>query len=172
MLNRLVKRNGRSGSPLRLEEFALLPGAEAAVAALKQAGLLVIVVTNQPEVARRQLAPTELERMHAELRRSVPVDAIYTCPHEDADGCLCRKPKPGLLLRARDDWQINLAESYLVGDGRKDIEAGHAAGCVTFFIGSGSVDASASGTRFVVTDLPTAARLIAARYAGLAGLQI
>src|SRR2546426_3055063 len=128
VLNRLVARNGQSVSPRRLAEFALLPGVRPAVAALRRASLLVIVVTNQPDVARGALTPAELERMHDRLLKTVPIDAIYACPHDEPDSCACRKPNPGLLRRASLDWNIHLETSFLVGDTWKDIAAGKAAG--------------------------------------------
>jgi len=160
VLNQLVARNGQGMSPRGLAEFALLPGVRPAVAALQQAGLLAIVVTNQPDIARGALAQDELDRMHAELLRAVRVDAIYTCPHDDRDACACRKPKPGLLEKASRIWDVALAESFLVGDSRKDVAAGKAAGCTTILIGScggppGEVEAD-----FVARDLPAATELI------------
>src|SRR3989442_8917037 len=128
VLNRLVARDGQSVSPRRLAEFALLPGVRPAVAALQRASLLVIVVTNQPDLARGALAPAELERMHDRLLKAVPIDAIYACPHDDRNGCTCRKPNPGLLRRASLDWNIHLETSFLVGDTWKDIAAGQAGG--------------------------------------------
>lgn len=134
VLNALVERDGRRLSPLRDAEFTLLPGTVAAVRALRAAGLLAIVVTNQPEVRRGRLREAELARMHARLERELELNAIYVCPHDDADSCACRKPRPGLLHSAARDWDIDVAGSFLVGDSWKDIAAGRAAGCRTIFI--------------------------------------
>jgi D-glycero-D-manno-heptose 1,7-bisphosphate phosphatase len=131
VLNELVERNGRRLSPLHDAEFVLLPGAAQAVHALRGAGLLAIVVTNQPEIRRGRLRAVDLARMHARLERNLEINAIYVCPHDDADACACRKPKPGLLRAAARDWEIDLSGSFLVGDGWKDIAAGRAAGCRT-----------------------------------------
>src|SRR5437879_7952963 len=95
VLNRLVARNGQSVSPRRLAEFALLPGVRPAVAALRRASLLVIVVTNQPDVARGALTPAELERMHDRLLKTVPIDAIYARPHAQPYSCAWRRPDTG-----------------------------------------------------------------------------
>jgi D-glycero-D-manno-heptose 1,7-bisphosphate phosphatase len=160
ILNRLVAHNGRAVAPRALAEFALLPGVPAAVAALRRAGLLAVVVTNQPEVARGRLDPTELARMHNRLQQAVPVDAIYVCPHDDADGCACRKPKPGLLERAARAWHVTLAESFLVGDSWRDVAAGKAAGCTTILLAPDPGAACQVEPDFFARDLPAAAELI------------
>jgi len=160
VLNRLVAHNGRAVAPRALAEFALLPGVAAAVAALRRAGLLAVVVTNQPEVARGRLDPMELARMHEHLRRAVPVDAIYVCPHDHADGCACRKPRPGLLHQASRDWSIGLRQSFLVGDGWRDIAAGRAAGCATILIAPTGSPGAEAAADFVVPDLPAAVELL------------
>jgi len=129
VLNELVERNGRRLSPLSDAEFVLLPGTTQAVHALRGAGLLAIVVTNQPELSRGGLRAVDLARMHARLERELEINAIYVCPHDDADACACRKPKPGLLHAAARDWEIDLAASFFVGDSWKDMAAGRAAGC-------------------------------------------
>ncbi len=160
VLNRLVARNGQSVSPRRLAEFALLPGVRPAVAALRRASLLVIVVTNQPDVARGALTPAELERMHDRLLKTVPIDAIYACPHDEPDSCACRKPNPGLLRRASLDWNIHLETSFLVGDTWKDIAAGKAAGCATIQVGATLGAPVGVAADFMVPDLPAAAEII------------
>lgn len=162
VLTRLVRRGGRRVSPRKLGQFAVLPAARPAVRALRRAGWLVIVVTNQPDVARGALAPATLERMHRQLRRAVPVDAIYACPHDDADGCDCRKPKPGLLRQASREWGIHLERSFLVGDTWKDIAAARSAGCTAILVGDPGADLHGMRPNFVLPDLPAAAELILA----------
>lgn len=154
VLNNVVLRNGEIGSPRALDEFKLLPGVGPAVAGLKRAGLLVVVVTNQPDLARGFLTPAELERMHERLRGMVAVDAIYTCWHDEEDGCGCRKPKPGLLFRAAQEWGISLKKSWLVGDGWKDIEAGKAAECRTVLLRNPDRDPAGIAPDLVLPDLP------------------
>jgi D-glycero-D-manno-heptose 1,7-bisphosphate phosphatase len=161
VLNRLVMRDGRGLSPRRLGDFRLLPGAGGAVRALQGAGFLVIVVTNQPDVARGFLDAAELGRMHEILAGKLGVDAIYTCTHDDQDGCCCRKPQPGLLLRAGEEWSVDLSASYLIGDSWKDVGAGRAAGCRTVLVSNG-VDHRSRGedADFVVRSLKAAVSLI------------
>lgn len=160
VLNRLVERDGRAVAPRAFSEFTLLPGVSPAVEALRRAALLAIVVTNQPEVARGGLEAAELWRMHDRLRREVRLDGIYTCPHDDLDRCLCRKPKPGLLWRACRKWKIDLRDSFLVGDSWKDIAAGKAAGCATILVGAGRAESAGWRADFSATDLPEAAGII------------
>jgi D-glycero-D-manno-heptose 1,7-bisphosphate phosphatase len=94
----------------------------------------VVVVTNQPDVARGLLPPGELAAMHAVLRSLVPVDDIRVCPHDDDDGCACRKPAPGMLHSAARDHGIDLDASVMVGDRWRDIQAGQRAGCRTVLV--------------------------------------
>jgi D-glycero-D-manno-heptose 1,7-bisphosphate phosphatase len=120
--------------PATLEEFRLTPGCQAALAQLKALGFTLVVVTNQPGVARGGVSREQVERMHERLRAALPLDAIYTCYHDDADACDCRKPKPGLLLRAAAEHELDLARSYLIGDRWRDVGAAHAAGCKAVWI--------------------------------------
>ena len=134
VLNPPDERDGRTRAPVTLEAFRLYPWAAEAVCRLRDAGLLCFVVTNQPEVATGELARDVLDAMHLRLKRETGVDAIYVCPHVDADGCDCRKPRPGLLRRAAEEWGVDLGASFLVGDRWRDIEAGVTAGCTTVLV--------------------------------------
>lgn len=137
VLVRPVIRDGKPFAPLKAEELALLPGAAEAVARLKVAGFVTVVVTNQPDVARGDVAQAVVEAMHARLMEWLPLDAVRACWHDDADACPCRKPKPGLILDAARDFGIDLAASFLVGDRWRDVGAGKAAGVTTLFIDYG-----------------------------------
>ena len=159
VLNRLVPRGGRLVSPRLMEEFHLLPGVSETVQRLRSAGLLVVVVTNQPDIARGLMNPQELERMHMRLRSMVQVDAIYACCHDDSDRCFCRKPKPGLLIQASREMEIDLSLSCVIGDSWKDIGAGRNAGCKTFLI-QGPEDPRGVPAAFVVPSLQAAVELI------------
>ncbi|HKE97251.1 MAG TPA: HAD-IIIA family hydrolase, partial [Povalibacter sp.] len=137
VLNRAVVRDGRPYSPGSLAEFHILPGVREALQALKARGYPLIVVTNQPDVARGDASRTLADAIHAQLRAQLPVDAVFACFHDDNANCACRKPKPGLLLEAAQAYDIDLRASFLVGDRWRDIEAGQSVGCTTFFIDAG-----------------------------------
>ena len=130
-------RDGRSFAPVRLEDYRLYPEAPAALSRLKNAGYLLVVVTNQPDVGRGLIPEQVLEEMHRRLLTSLPIDFVKVCRHTAEDRCSCRKPKPGMLLEAASEFGISLPDSYMVGDRATDIEAGHAAGCRSVFIDLG-----------------------------------
>jgi D-glycero-D-manno-heptose 1,7-bisphosphate phosphatase len=133
----LVETFVRDGAPFAattLDDFHIVPDAAYHVQRLRDAGLLCIVVTNQPELARGNVSPETVAAMHDRLRAAMPLDAIYMCPHDDNAGCDCRKPKPGMLLAAKDAFDIDLSRSFVIGDRWRDIGAGLAAGCRTVLI--------------------------------------
>lgn len=134
VLNEPILRDGRPYPPSGLHELTLVPDAEAALARLKQCGFFLVVVTNQPDVARGTSTQADVERIHRHLASHLPLDDFFTCYHDDSDGCDCRKPLPGLLVKAAAQYGIDLARSYMVGDRWRDIDAGSAAGCRTVLI--------------------------------------
>ena len=136
VINRALTHDGKPYPPTTLEEFEILPGVVEACARLKQAGFLLVVATNQPDVGRGTLAQSTVESLHEHLRQKVALDRIDVCYHpgKGASDCDCRKPKPGMLLRAAKELDIDLAQSWMVGDRWRDIDAGHAAGCRTILI--------------------------------------
>jgi len=124
------------------EELELLPGVAEAVRMLQGAGFLTVVVTNQSAVGRGLMTLQDLQEVHDKLeselaRDGATLDAIYFCPHTPTEGCTCRKPRPGMLLQARDDFGIALEESFFVGDKPTDIECGASQGCRTVLVLSG-----------------------------------
>lgn len=137
VLNRAIVRDGKPFAPARLSELEILPEASHCLAELRRGGFLLLVVTNQPEVSRGTQSLAEIEEMHRILKSQLPIDDFFVCCHDDADHCTCRKPLPGLLLRAAEQYGVSLPDSYLVGDRWKDVEAGHAAGCRTVWIDYG-----------------------------------
>jgi histidinol-phosphate phosphatase family protein len=127
----------------RWEEMHFLPEAAAAIALFNHAGFLVIVISNQRCVARGLITGGELELLHERMscalaRAGATIDAIYYCPHEADDRCTCRKPAPGMLLRAMQEHGIDLAASWMIGDSETDVEAGKNAGCRTVHLMSAS----------------------------------
>lgn len=160
VLNRSTLRDGRPAAPRSLEEFVLLPGAAEAAEKLRAAGYRLIVVTNQPDVATGSLARKTVEEMHARLRQWLPLDDIEVCYHIDEDRCDCRKPKPGMILRAARKWSIDLGRSYLIGDRWRDVSAGKNAGCRTIFIDYGYDEAGPDRPDYVVSSLSEAGAII------------
>jgi D-glycero-D-manno-heptose 1,7-bisphosphate phosphatase len=134
LVQEIVRADGQAYAPTELEAFHLIADAAAEVDRLRNAGLVCVVVTNQPEIAGGLLDPEILEEMHRLLQAAISVDGIMTCPHVDADGCECRKPHPGMLRAAAEQWDLDLASSFLVGDRWRDIEAGRAVGCQTVLL--------------------------------------
>jgi len=163
VINRAVVRNGKPYPPASVEEMEILPGVEKAVRDLHEAGFLIIVVTNQPDVATGVQSLEVVEMMHRKLRETLPIDDIKICYHTNADACSCRKPKPGMLLEAAQDRDIDLSRSFLVGDRWGDIGAGQAAGCFTFFIDCGYQERAAENPDAVVYSLEEASRIILSR---------
>jgi D-glycero-D-manno-heptose 1,7-bisphosphate phosphatase len=137
VINANMERDGRPVAPTTLDEFRFLPGVEEAVRRLKAAGLLVIVVTNQPDIATGRTSRATVDAMHDLIRARLTIDDIKMCTHVDTDDCPCRKPKPGMILQAADERHIDLARSYVVGDRWRDVEAGRVAGCSTILVDYG-----------------------------------
>jgi D-glycero-D-manno-heptose 1,7-bisphosphate phosphatase len=129
VLNRTVVRDGVTHPPDSLAEFELLPGVPEALRQLAAAGFKLVVVTNQPDVARGLQQREAVEEMNALLCRTLPIMGVMTCYHDGPDNCVCRKPKPGLILDAAQRFGLDVARSYLVGDRWSDVAAGQAAGC-------------------------------------------
>ena len=136
VLNR-VRRNGQSQiAPSTLAEFQINYTALPLLSRLKSAGLLVFVTTHQPGISRGDLSRRELDRMHEQLRRKLPIDDLFLCAHDEADHCPCRRPKPGLLKEAKYKWQLNLDHSFVISDKWQDAEAARAASCTSLLIDS------------------------------------
>jgi len=136
VINRALVRDGRPYPPSSLAEFEILPGVAEACTKLKEAGFLLVVATNQPDVGRGTMSQETVEALHAHMCRALPLDRVEVCHHpgKGASECDCRKPKPGMLLRAARELNIDLKRSFMVGDRWRDIDCGHAAGCTTILV--------------------------------------
>ncbi|MBT3765037.1 MAG: HAD family hydrolase [Rhodospirillaceae bacterium] len=137
VLNRSLVRDGKPYPPNSLDELEILPGVEDACGSLKNARFILVCVTNQPDLARGTQSLEVVEEINQTLKEKLGLDDVRVCPHDGADGCDCRKPKPGHLLDAARDFDIDLTSSIMVGDRWRDIEAGQNAGCRTVFIDYG-----------------------------------
>lgn len=160
VLNRAIVRDGRPYPPAGTADTEILPGVAEALDALRAAGFLLIVVTNQPDVARGTTTRETVEAINDLLARQLPLDEFRTCYHDSGDGCDCRKPLPGALLAAAVRHGIDLAHSYMVGDRWRDIEAGRAAGCRTFLIDYGYAEQQPAHVDHRVATLREAADII------------
>jgi D-glycero-D-manno-heptose 1,7-bisphosphate phosphatase len=160
VLNQAFVRDGVPTPPRSLEEFRILPGVATACSELRRAGFVLVVVTNQPDVARGRQSRAEVDRMHERLRGLVPLDEVCVCPHDDGDACACRKPRPGLLLDAAARLNLDLARSAGVGDRWRDIEAARRAGVTAIYIERHYGGPAPAGTHVTVADLPEAAAWI------------
>lgn len=136
VLNQVRLSGQNQISPATLAEFKINEEAAPLLAKLRAAGLMVFVTTNQPGIARGNLPRRELDYMHDQLRRKLPIDDLFLCPHDEADRCPCRKPKPGLLKEAKYKWQLNLDRSFVISDKWQDAEAARAASCTSLLIKS------------------------------------
>lgn len=160
VITRPIVRDGRPYPPLTPDEAEVLPGVAEALALLRSHGFLVIVVTNQPDAAAGKAARADIEAINARLMADLAIDDIRVCWGPDGPDCDCYKPKPGMLLAARDDWNIDLGRSVMVGDRWRDIGAGRNAGLPTYFIDRGYDEELSEPPDTVVTDLLAAARHI------------
>lgn len=156
VINRAVMRDGRPFPPPHVDALELLPGVEDALGRLKAAGYCLVVVTNQPDVARGTQTLAAIEAMHARLAAALPIDEFRVCYHDDADQCACRKPSPGLLIAAARARDLDLESSVMVGDRWRDVEAGRRAGCATVFVDCGYDEPRPVGADAVVSSLPDA----------------
>ena len=163
VINEAVVRNGKPYPPESIEALHLCDGVEEAVCALRAAGFLTIVATNQPDVGAGIQTRATVDAIHRDLRRRLMLDDVRVCYHTDADGCACRKPKPGMLIDAAADWHIELRRSFMVGDRWRDIDAGRAAGCHTILVGGGYDERPAEGFDVQLESLLDASRWILAQ---------
>ena len=134
VINHAMIRDDKAFSPRSREEFRLIEGAAAAIRELQAAEFTVLVVTNQPDISRGLLSTADLDWMADRVLSETHVDELLVCPHDDQHACTCRKPQPGMLLEGARKWGIDLAQSFMVGDGWKDMEAGKKAGCTCILI--------------------------------------
>jgi D-glycero-D-manno-heptose 1,7-bisphosphate phosphatase len=137
VINQAIVRDGKPYPPTGVGELKIVNGAAEALRDLKQAGFLLIVVTNQPDIARGTQDRAAVDAIHQALCETLPLDDFFVCPHDDSDQCDCRKPLPGLLLRAAEKYSIDMPQSFMVGDRWRDVDAGASAGCATVWIDYG-----------------------------------
>jgi len=163
ILNRVELRGGKPYPPQQLTEDTITSGIGSALARLKQRDFLLIVATNQPDVATGKLSRAALEAFHALLRVRLPIDEIRVCMELDSPECRCYKPKPGMLLDAARAHDIDLSASYMIGDRWRDIGAGKAAGCFSIFVDFGYAEQRPEQPDAIVSDPLAAIELVLSR---------
>ncbi|HZI30899.1 MAG TPA: HAD family hydrolase [Candidatus Binatia bacterium] len=162
VINRALERDAKPYPPRNISEFEILPEVPAACAKLQAAGFLLVVATNQPDVGRGTLKREIVENIHAHMMEQLPIDRVEVCfhPGKGASDCDCRKPKPGMLLHAARELNIDLAQSWMVGDRWRDVDCGYAAGCKTVFIDRGYSEKLNQKPDFSARNLAEAADII------------
>jgi D-glycero-D-manno-heptose 1,7-bisphosphate phosphatase len=160
VLNEVELRDGTPHPPAKVEQLRLLPGVVEACHRLRDLGFALVVVTNQPDIARGTQTRDEVDRMHDVLRGRLPLDDIVVCAHDDADDCPCRKPRPGMILDAAARLDLDLAESVCVGDRWRDIESAKRAGVMAIFVDRGYGERRPTNADAVVASLPDAVGVI------------
>ena len=137
VLNEPIIIEYRPYPPASLKELRIYSEASDALALLKEAGFLLLVVTNQPDVARGTQTREMVNAINSAIGEILPIDEFFVCWHDDSEGCDCRKPKPGLVLKSAAKYSVDLSQSFLVGDRWRDVDAGAASGCRTVMIDRG-----------------------------------
>jgi D-glycero-D-manno-heptose 1,7-bisphosphate phosphatase len=164
VINKPIVREGRPYPPLEANDFEIYQDVAAGCARLDAASYLLVVVTNQPDVARGSQTRAAVEAMHGKMMNSLPqIARVEICWHAGADwgdSCDCHKPKPGMVLRAAKALDIDLPRSFLVGDRWRDVDCGHAAGCRTVFIDRNYSEALRQPSDWTVTTFAQAVEVI------------
>ena len=160
VLNEVDVRDGTPHPPSGVEHLRVLPGVVEACYRLRELGFALVVVTNQPDIARGKQTRDEVDRMHDALRARLPLEEIVVCAHDDVDDCPCRKPRPGMILDAAARLDLDLRESVCIGDRWRDVEAGKRAGVMTIFVDRGYGERRPADADAIVGSLPAAVEII------------
>ena len=160
VINNAVIRDGKPYPPAGLAEIRINPGVLNALKKLHDLGFLLIVATNQPDVSRGRITRESVDEIHTYLLKTLPLDHIQVCYHDNHDQCDCRKPQPGLLLKAAEQFNIDLSSSFMVGDRWSDVEAGKRAGCKTIFIDNGYTEKKPDNPDFKISSIAEAVEII------------
>jgi len=133
VINKAIVKNNVPHPPDNYDQFEFLENVYELMVKLHENGFLLFIVTNQPDVSRGTQSRKTVDEIHKIIKKSLPIEEIFVCFHDDFENCNCRKPKPGLLLQA-EEYEIDYSNSFLIGDRWRDIGAGLAAGCHTILI--------------------------------------
>jgi len=160
VVNDAIVLNGIPFSPRNIEEVEIRKEVRTCVLRLEKLGFKVVVVTNQPDIARKKTNLRNVNEIHDFIQGETGIENFYICPHDDSDNCECRKPSSGLLLQAAKHLKLDLEKSYLIGDRWKDIEAGQNAGCMCFFINNNYLEKAPQLPYIEVKSLSEATKII------------
>lgn len=160
VINRANILDGKPYPPGSRDELEILPGVVSALSRLESAGYILVVVSNQPDVARGITPRVVVDEINEHLAKRLPIHRFIMCFHDSGEGCDCRKPLPGMLFQGAAEFDVDLATSYMIGDRWRDIEAGIAAGCTTFFIDYGYSEPQPEEQDYSVGSLEEAADII------------
>jgi D-glycero-D-manno-heptose 1,7-bisphosphate phosphatase len=134
VINKTVVVDGKPYPPSSVKELEIFEGVDQSIDRLIKKGFEIVVVTNQPDLARGKTDLKAVEDIHNQIRQKTKIKNFFICPHDELDQCICRKPKTGLLIQAKIALDLDLQNSFMIGDRWKDIQAGQRAGCKCFFI--------------------------------------
>ena len=137
ILNESIIKQGKPYPPQNLEEVVIHDEVKRGIRLLKNEGLLLIMITNQPDIARNKTTEKNVNSINNFVKQILNLDDVFMCVHDDKDNCNCRKPKPGMIIEAKKKWNIELSGSFLVGDRWKDISAGIKMNLITFLLDLG-----------------------------------
>jgi D-glycero-D-manno-heptose 1,7-bisphosphate phosphatase len=164
VINRAVVRNGHPYPPASIEDFELYADVAVGCARLKAANFLLVVITNQPDVSRGKQRRETVEAMNLKMQSALPsLDRIEICYHAGeryGEPCDCRKPRPGLILRAAAELKIDLGASYVIGDRWRDVDCARAAGCRAILIQRGYEESLRQAPDFTVTTFSDAVNTV------------
>lgn len=159
VINKAIIFERKPYPPATLQEIIILPGVLDGICALKDGGYKTFIVTNQPDVARGTIPFEVVDEINLYLKSHLGIDQVYCCFHDGKDNCDCRKPKPGMLLSAAEDWDVELSRSFMIGDRWRDIDTAKAAGVTSILIDY-NYDEKRSKPDYECTDFTSAVQYI------------
>jgi D-glycero-D-manno-heptose 1,7-bisphosphate phosphatase len=160
IINKALVKNNKPYSPLTVKEFKFTDYIKLGCEALERAGFFLFIVTNQPEISRGNLQQNELNLINLLIYQTLPVKEILVCPHSHEDLCSCRKPSAKMISDAANSYNIDLKNSWLIGDRWKDIDCGFKAGCKTIFVDYNYDEILKEKPNFIVSSVSSAINII------------
>ena len=160
VLNETIIKEKEITSPLKLDELKIFPDAKETLLTFKKCGYLLIMVTNQPDIARNKNTKKNVEEINDCLKNYLKLDDVCVCYHDDKDFCNCRKPKSGMLIEASKKHNIDLPKSFIIGDRWRDVEAGKNVKCKTIFIDFKYQEKLKNKPDYIITNIADAKNIV------------